>query len=146
MNPYTNTTTVEIIICQSHSWTLDIFRCNQSTISTLDLYSDRRYSVAYDPWVDCLVAGVCPAAGFAFIQEQTYCTDFSIALQSSSGALIKSRTIDRNANILIGYYSSAWAPEIQTALGVSAGAWRVITRIDLTQKYPINFSPGISFY
>jgi len=51
--------------------------------------------------------------------------------------------LNRNTTIVVGFASYAWATEILTSAGISAWDWSVLTRIDLTQKYPINSSPGM---
>lgn len=86
---------------------------------------------------------ICSASGFSSITDRSFCTDFSVAVQSSSGSLIQRRTLNRNSNIIVGYVSGDWADEIKATAGGAAGGWRILTRIDLTQKYPINFSPGM---
>lgn len=133
---------VEIIVSQTHSWTLSRLLCDQTLIDSLGPYLDG--GVFYgEPFVDCQpVTANCTGAGWTLISEPTFCTDFSTAVQISSGALIKKQILDRNANILVGFASVAWADEILTAAGSFANSWSLITRIDLTQKYPINSSPG----
>ena len=79
---------------------------------------------------------------FTAFSERTYCTDFSISVQSSSGALIKKMNLSRSANIVVGFYGVAWASEIRLANGISAATWSVVTRLDLSKNYPINSSPG----
>ena len=141
-DPYTNSSSVEIIITQSHSWTLFYFACDQTIIDTLGWYADFRNGLGGQ--VHCQsTAAVCLASGFTSITSRKFCTDFSIAVQSSSGSLITRRTVDRNTNIIAGYVSGDWANEIRSTAGGPPGGWRILTRIDLTQKYPINFSPGI---
>ena len=138
---------VEIIVYQSHSWTLSRFNCNQAIIDNQGSYLDRG-AITGQPNVVCQPnVATCTAAGWTLINDPNYCTDFSLAVQISSGALLRKRTINRNANIRVGFADIAWATEILNANGVSAGAWSVVTRIDLTQKYPLNFSPGnLSIY
>ncbi len=80
---------------------------------------------------------------FTTISQRTYCTDFALSVQISSGSLITKMTLSRTTNILVGFRSVAWAPEIPSTSGAFAGYWRVITRVDLTKNYPINSSPGM---
>ena len=140
MDPYTNNSNVEIIIYQSHSWTLSRYHCDQALIDSLGSYLDN--GVFYgQPFVACQSSGGCSGTGFVNISQPTYCTDFSTAVQISSGALIKKMTVSRTTNIVVGFVGYAWASEIRDSTGASAWYWSVITRIDLTRKYPINSSP-----
>lgn len=134
---------MEVIIYQTHSWTLSRFTCNQALIDSLGTYLDGGTFYG-EPNVAC--QGSCVGTGWTTISQPTFCTDFSPAVQSSSGALISRRFLNRNTNIRVGFASSVWAPEIRTNTGAQANNWRVITRIDLTQKYPINSSPGKYFF
>ena len=143
MDEYTNASTVEIIVYQSHSWTLSRFNCDQTIINTLGPYLDNGV-VTGQPNVACQSAAAsCTAAGWVLINNPTFCTDFSLAVLISSGALIRKQILSRNTAILVGFTGIAWATQIRTTNGTPANPWSVMTRIDLTQKYPINFSPGI---
>ncbi|CAF4636094.1 unnamed protein product, partial [Rotaria magnacalcarata] len=44
-------------------------------------------------------------------------------------------------SIVFGFTRSAWALVIKTSVGSVANNWRMITRIDLTQTYPLISSP-----
>lgn len=144
-DPYTNSSTVEVIIYQTHSWTLSRLNCNQTVIDTLGPYLDGG-SFYGEPDVACRPnATSCTGSGWTLISEPTFCTDFSLAVQISSGALIRKRVLNRNTNILVGFARNTWADEIRTGSGAQAIYWSVTTRIDLTQKYPINSSPGNLF-
>ncbi|CAF4849818.1 unnamed protein product [Rotaria sp. Silwood1] len=140
VDPYTNSSTVEVIIYQSHSWTLTRLHCDQALIDSLGLYVDGT-SFTGQPFIACESPAGCSGTGFNTIRQVTFCTDFSTAVQISSGALIKKITLDRNTDILVGFTGNSWASEIKTSLNAVADYWRVITHIDLTQKYPINSSP-----
>lgn len=145
VDPYTNASRVEILVVQSHWWTLFYFDCDQTIIDNLGWYNDYRNGMTItQPWVSCVSSptSLCTSVGFNTILQRLYCTDYNDLLDLSSGSTITKITLNRTANFLAGYASSAWAGEIKMANGVSAGAWRIITRIDLTQKYPINSSPG----
>lgn len=134
---------VEISISQTHSWTLSRFLCDQTLIDSLGPYLDGGLFYG-EPFVECQpITANCTGVGWTLISEPTFCTDFSSIVQISSGALIKKQILDRSTNILVGFASAAWADEILTSTGSFASYWSVITRIDLTQKYPINSSPGI---
>ena len=138
---------VEILVYQSHSWTITRFYCDQTIINTLGSYLDGG-SFSNQPQVACQpTAASCTGTGWALINEPTFCTDFSPAVQISSGALIKKEVLNRNTNIRVGFTGGNWATVILNAGGTPAGLWSVVTRIDLTQKYPLNFSPGnLSIY
>jgi hypothetical protein len=143
VDPYTNSSLVDIIVTHSHSWTLFYFACSQTTINTLGPFADFRNGLGAE--IDCQSGlALCAASGFLDMNNRSYCTDFSIAVQSSSGSFIRRQRLDRNSNIIVGYVSGDWANEIRATAGGPPGGWRIITRIDLTQKYPINSSPGIS--
>ena len=143
MDPYTNASLVDVIITQSHSWTLARFPCNQTIINTLGYYNDGPPPFSGQPFIRCQPnATFCPGSGYVTIQELTYCTDFSLAVQISSGSLITRMTLDRSTNIVVGFDGYAWATTIKTSTGGTASFWEVDTHIDLTQKYPINSSPG----
>lgn len=132
-----------MIISQSHSWTLSRLPCTQSTINNLGVYTDGGGAYTGEPFIMCQLAPAsCTSVGFTNIFLQTYCTDFSSEVQSSSGALITKMTLSRTANIIVGFNSSAWATVIKTSTGAASSTWKVMTRIDLTQSYPINSSPG----
>lgn len=142
VDPYTNSSPVEIIVTHSHSWTLFYFACDQTTINTLGPFSDFRNGLGGE--IHCQSAPlVCTASGFLSITNRSFCTDFSIAVQSSSGSFIRKQRLDRTSNIIVGYVNGDWASEIKATAGGPPGGWRILTRIDLTQKYPINSSPGI---
>ncbi|CAF4467428.1 unnamed protein product [Rotaria sp. Silwood2] len=143
VDPYTNSSSVEVIFYQSHSWTLSRLNCDQALIDSLGLYVDGTV-FTNEPFIACQSTGGCLGTGFTTISQPTYCTDFSNAVKISSGALISRMTLDRNTDILVGFIGSAWADEIKQPSNAGATYWRVITHIDLTQKYPINSSPGIN--
>lgn len=144
VDPYATGSTIEVIIYQQHSWTLSRFACTQTTINNLGWYNDGGSSSVAEPYLNCLSSSAaCTASLYTRIRERTYCTDYSPTLQSSTGAVISRRTISRNSDIIIGFASGAWAPEIlRTNSTSSAWDWRVVTKIDLTKNYPINSSPG----
>ena len=136
-----------MIVSQTHSWTLARLPCNQALVDSLGSYLDVSGGGSFtnEPNIRCQpTTGSCSGSMFVPINERTYCTDFSNAVQSSSGALIKRITLSRSTNIIVGFVGSAWAPEIKLANGNGASAWNVVTRIDLTKNYPINSSPGKS--
>ena len=118
------------------------FGCNQALINSLGSYLDGG-SFYGEPNVACV--GSCTGSGFVDISQPTFCTDFATSVQVSSGALIKKINLTRTTNIRAGFASLAWAGEIRTLTGAAANSWNVVTRIDLTQKYPINSSPGMLF-
>jgi hypothetical protein len=145
VDPYTNASTLQVIISQSHSWTLSRFACTQSTVNNLGAYADSGTTHTGDPQLSCRsAAAACTSSAFVTINQITYCTDFSPQVATSSGSLIKRLTLARSTNIVIGYSSSAWAAEIRLANGASAAIWSVMAKIDLTQGYPLNSSPGMS--
>ncbi|CAF3830574.1 unnamed protein product [Rotaria sp. Silwood1] len=143
VDPYTNASTVEIIIYESHSWTLIRFPCNQVKIASLGLYADTSGGGS-GATIACQTSVTsCTGTGFSPFSNYNYCTDFCNIVQISSGALIKKMTLNRNTNIVVGFTGGDWATEIlKTSSNTSASGWAVVTRIDLTQKYPINSSPG----
>ncbi|CAF4136194.1 unnamed protein product [Rotaria sp. Silwood2] len=143
VDPYTNSSSVEVIFYQSHSWTLSRLNCDQALIDNLGFYADGSI-FTNEPFIACQSTGGCSGTGFTRISSITYCTDFSDAVQISSGALISRRTLDRNTDILVGFNGNSWADVIKQPSNANAIYWRVITHIDLTQKYPINSSPGIN--
>lgn len=119
--------------------------CNQTLIDSLGPYYDGSY-FTNEPQVVCKpTTTACSGTGFVTINQATFCTDFSTAVQVSSGSLIKKMNLSRNTNIVVGFASNSWATEIRTSSGGVADYWSVLTRIDLTQKYPINSSPGRLF-
>lgn len=145
MDPNSNASTVEIIISESHSWTLTRFPCDQTKINTLGHYADTNGGVS-GATVACQTSVTsCTGTGFSAFSDYTYCTDFCNAVQISSGALIKRMNLSRTSNIVVGFTGSAWASEIKSSSGVSASLWYLVMRIDLTQKYPLNSSPGNFF-
>ena len=132
-----------MIIYQKHSWPLNRFQCNQSTIDTLGWYTDNGGPFTGELFVQCLSAAAsCTASGFTTVSQRTYCTDFSNVAQSSSGALLSRKNLAQTTNIVVGYVSTAWSPEIRMANGTSASNFRVVSRIDLGQGFPINTPPG----
>lgn len=135
---------VEILVYQTHSWTLSRLPCNQALIDSLGPYLDGGTFYG-EPNVACQPnTAACSGTGWVLISEPTFCTDFSTAVQISSGALIKKEVLNRNTAIRVGFTGGNWASVIRTGTGAAANSWSVLTRIDLTQKYPINFSPGSS--
>lgn len=134
--------TVEIVIYQTHSWTLGRFYCDQTMIDNLNWYNDGGSLTVWEPFVNCYSGAACSSSLFSLIRERTYCTDYSTTVQSSTGALIKKVILSRNTQIIVGFVSAAWAPEIiATGTNSSAGWWHVLVKIDLTTT-PINSSPG----
>ena len=145
VDPYANGSTIDVIIYQTHSWTLNRFPCDQALIDSLGWYNDGSGAFSGQPFLQCLSTSAdCTASGYPTISERTYCTDFSNSVQISSGGLIKRITLSRSTSILIGFTGSVWASEIRLSNGASANAWRVVTKIDPTKNYPINSSPGMS--
>ena len=146
VDPYASGPNVDVIIYQTHSWTLSRLNCSQAMIDSLGWYTDGGGAFNGVPSLACISSTVsCTASTFNTINQRTFCTDFSNTVQSSSGALIKTMTLSRSTNILIGFVGSSWAPEIKLANGNGAISWRVVALIDLTKNYPINSSPGMSY-
>lgn len=132
-----------MIIYQKHSWPLNRFQCNQSTIDSLSSYTDNGGPFTGEPFVQCLSAtSACIASGFTTVNQSNFCTDFSRVTLTSSGSLLIRRTLARTTNIIVGYVSTAWPAEIRMANGSSASRFRVVSRIDLGQGTPINTPPG----
>lgn len=144
VDPYATGSRIEVIIYQQHSWTLSRFACTQNTINNLAWYNDGGSGTISDPFMNCLsLAATCTASFFTTIRERTYCTDYSSAVASSTGALIKKMNLSSTTDIIVGYVNAAWATEIlKTNTTTTASTWRVVARIDLTKNYPINSSPG----
>ncbi|CAF1460585.1 unnamed protein product [Rotaria sordida] len=143
VDPYTNASTVEIIIYESHSWTLSRFPCDQTKIANLGPYTDTSGGGSGAAIACQTSVTSCTGTSFSTFSDRNYCTDFCNIVQISSGALIKKMTLNRNTNIVVGFTGGDWATEIlKTSSNTSALRWAVVTRIDLTQKYPINSSPG----
>ena len=84
----------------------------------------------------------CSGTSWSDINDYLKCTDYALSVEISSGSFIAKRTVRRSTNMVIGYASGDWADEIRTGSGAGPGSWRIATLIDLTQKYPINSSPG----
>lgn len=142
-DPYTNSSTVEVVFSQTHSWTWSRLKCNQSTIDTLGWYTDGGGAFTGEPNIQCQPTTTsCPGTGFTTVSQRTYCTDFALSVQISTGSLITKMSLSRTTNILVGFKSYSWASEIPSTSGAMVGTWRVITRVDLTKNYPINSSPG----
>lgn len=132
-----------MVFSQTHSWTWSRLNCNQSTINNLGWYTDGGGAFTGEPNIACQPsAASCTGSLFTTINQRTYCTDYALSVQISTGSLITKVNIARTANIVVGFYSNAWAPEIPPTSGAFVGWWRVITRVDLTKNYPINSSPG----
>ncbi len=119
---------------------MDRFPCDQTLIDNLGYYDDIYSNGAF---LACQSStSVCAASLFQDNSARTYCTDFSIAVQISTGSLLIKQTLSRSTNILIGFTGSAWASVIISSSGALSGNWHVISRIDLTNAYPLNSSPG----
>ena len=106
-------------------------------------YTDNGGPFTSEPFVQCLsVAPSCTASGFSTVNQSNLCTDFSPSTQTSSGELLTRKTLVGTTNIVVGFESTAWSPEIQMANGTSASHFRIVTRIGLGQSSPINTPPG----
>ncbi|UJR24846.1 hypothetical protein I4U23_006215 [Adineta vaga] len=139
VDPYTNASLVQVIISEKHSWTLSRFTCDQTLIDTLGYYDDIYIGGIF---LSCLSSSAsCSSSLFQNSTDRTFCTDFSQAVNISTGSLIIKQTLSRTTNILIGFTGLAWADVIIPTSGTLQGYWSVMTRIDLTKTYPINSSP-----
>ena len=128
---------------QTHSWTLNRLKCNQSTINDLGWYTDNGGAFTNEPNIACQPTTTsCSGSLFSTISQRTYCTDYSTLVQISTGSLITKMFLAHTTNILVGFMSRAWADEIPSTSGIMNGYWRVITRVSLSTAYPLNSSPG----
>ena len=143
VNPNANTSILEVIIHQKHTWILNDFQCNQSLIDSLGWYTNGGGAFNGQPSLQC--QSPTPSylgAGFTVISQRTYCTDLSTVAQISTGALITRINISRSTNMTIGYVGAAWPNSMRMASGLPANNWSVVTRINLTQSFVMNSSPG----
>ena len=146
MNSNASSDTIEVIIYQKHTWPLMYLGCNQSIIANLGWYTDGGGSFTGEPFIQCQpTVGNCSGSGFSTISERTYCTDFSSLFSISSGGLISRINLTRNATINVGFTVSSWLNKIRTSNNISANNSALVTRIDLTQKNPINTPPSKHF-
>lgn len=130
---------------QTHSWTLNRLKCNQSTINDLGWYTDGGAAFTNEPNIACQPTTTsCSGSLFSTISQRTYCTDYSTLVQISTGSLITKMLLARTTDILVGFKSGQWATEIPSTSGAMAGNWRVITRVSFSATYPLNSSPGKS--
>ncbi|CAF2058121.1 unnamed protein product [Rotaria magnacalcarata] len=70
-----------------------------------------------------------------------YTNEPSIVCQSTAATCTACRYAPINQRTYFGFTRSAWALVIKTSVGSVANNWRMITRIDLTQTYPLISSP-----
>lgn len=121
------------------------FQCNRTVIASLGLYTDGGVVFTGEPFVQCQsLTSSCPGTGFTTISQPTYCTDFSMTTQTSSGALNKKLILPLITNITVGYTGASWPSQIRMANGAQANNWRLITRINLRPRPDgfINSSPS----
>ena len=121
--------------------------CNHSLIASQGWYTDGGGSFTGQPFIQCQsTVSSCTGTGFTTISQRTYCTDFSTLLGTSSGALMKKINLARSTNITVGFTGTSWPSVIRKPNGAVASSWRLVTRINLPQTYPINVSPSIILF
>ncbi len=92
---------VQILIQEKHTWTYPRFDCNQALIASAGAYYDYNGPTSY-PIISCI--GSCTATGgFTTINHITYCTDYNVNTQISTGAYYVKQYLTRSANLNIGY-------------------------------------------
>jgi hypothetical protein len=102
---------IQILIQQKHTWTYPRFNCNPTLIASQGVYFDANAPSTY-PVVQCI--GSCSATGgFASINHITYCTDYNINTQISTGAYYVKQNLFRTANLDIGYSSKVLLCSLQ---------------------------------
>jgi hypothetical protein len=133
---------VEILISEKHSFTLATrYDCTNSIIENQLSYFDAGGTAAPD--LTCQSsAAACSSSYYTTIQHTLLCTDYSVQLDSSSGAYYTKQNLSNTAAFDTAFTSSAWATIILMANGVSASNWYVGTHIALGTVFPINSSPG----
>jgi hypothetical protein len=143
-NPTANGSTIEILISEKHSFTLlTRYDCSQSIIDNKLSYYDQGGTSAPDLTCQPPVSSpACVSSHYSTIQNTLLCTDFSVQLDSSSGAYYTKQNLSNTTSIDIAFTSSSWAPVILEANGVGATYWYVGAHIALGTVFPINSSPG----
>lgn len=103
---------IQILIQQKHTWTYPRFNCNPTLIANQGAYFDANAPSTY-PYVQCI--GSCSATGgFTPISHITYCTDYNINTQISTGAYYVKQNLFRTANLDIGYTSKVFLYFLET--------------------------------
>lgn len=92
---------VQILIQEKHTWTYPRFDCNPTIIQNKAAYYDANAASTY-PIIKCI--GTCSTTGgFTSINHITYCTDYNINTEISTGAYYTKQWLYRTANLNIGY-------------------------------------------
>ena len=103
VDEYSTANLVQILIQEKHTWTYPRFDCNPEIIASQGPYFDANDNSTY-PKIECL--GTCAATGgFQTINHITYCTDYNVNTQISTGAYYTKQWLSRSANLNIGYAS-----------------------------------------
>jgi hypothetical protein len=92
---------VQILIQEKHTWTYPRFNCDQALIASQGVYFDANGPTTY-PIIKCI--GTCTTTGgYGQINHITYCTDYNVNTDISTGAYYTKQYLYRTANLNIGY-------------------------------------------
>ncbi|CAF4257541.1 unnamed protein product [Rotaria sordida] len=136
-NPYSLTSSIEIIITERHSWTFTRYSCDNNIINTFGVYNDTQNATTAT--IICISsAATCTSSLFQNISSRLYCTDFTTGLQISTGTYYTKQYLAINSIIDVASRGAAWARETLT------NEWSLVTHIDVTPiSGKINTSPGM---
>jgi len=99
---------VQILIQEKHTWTFPRFNCNQGIIAAAGPYYDANGPTTY-PQIAC-IAPCTTTGGFTTINHITYCTDYNLNTQISTGAYYTKQYLYKTAKLNIGYAGKFIAP------------------------------------
>jgi len=94
---------VQILIQEKHTWTYPRFNCTPGIIAADGPYYDANTPTTY-PQIAC-IAPCTTTGGFTTINHITYCTDYNLNTQISTGAYYTKQYLSRTAKLSIGYAS-----------------------------------------
>jgi hypothetical protein len=137
LNTTPSGSTAQILIRQRHSWRRTFWpttMCDDTRIAAGLVIGSSTGSLA------CYAGGSC--GSYTSISADVICTDFSGALDYSSGERVNIVTLPLNSQFTLGFYGNAWMPLAIRGNGI----WQISGKIDLTVRPDgiINSSPVTS--
>ncbi|CAF0996779.1 unnamed protein product [Rotaria sordida] len=127
VDPYDNSSSLDITITQSYSWTYPYIKCaNNVPISTSGFTGANTNLICV---VDCSTNGGYSSAPIDIL---TNCTSASSSLNMMTSERSKNITLSAGAHFYLAYRGNAWLPlndPAQTGL-----EWSIVTYIDLRKR------------
>ncbi|CAF3179991.1 unnamed protein product [Rotaria sp. Silwood2] len=127
INPYDNSTLVDVTITQSYSWTYPYVKCANNVPISTSIWASANTNLTCV--VDCSTDGGYSSAPVDIL---TNCTSASSSLQMMTSERSKNVTLSADAHFYLAYRGSSWVALNNPA---TAGLeWSIVTYIDLRKR------------